>query len=225
MNASSRIWAIAAAVLSVAIAALGWVLGISPKLDEAVIADSQRSAVEANNQAQEIQLAKIKAQYENIEDLRSQLAALRLQVPEGDDLARFVGQLHSLEQSTGANVESITASEPTPFVAAVDGSLPAVGNADLLTADKFIVIPVAISVSGTQASVMEFVSGLQNGERLFLVTGLTVANGVSPTGDDASGSASADSAASISGYIYVLLDGTAKPENADTTPITGDSEG
>lgn len=229
MNASSRIWVIVAVLLSVAIVALGWVVGVSPKLTEAATADSQRSSVEANNQLQEIQLAKIKEQFENIDGLRSQLDELHLQVPKSADLARFVGELHSLEQATGATIQTLTASDPQLFVPGLDGTGQTVEGAEKLTDGRFIVIPVAITLTGTQANIMDFISGLQTGERLVLVTNLAITNATivpeeSPVGVDNGETGPPESTASISGYMYVLLDTPPETEKAEPVPTTGDSE-
>ncbi len=45
----NRLWIIGAVVVMVAIAALGWVVGVQPQLDAAAAADAQRATVDATN--------------------------------------------------------------------------------------------------------------------------------------------------------------------------------
>ena len=68
-----------------------------------------------------------------------------------------------------------------------------------ITAANFIAIPIALKISGQYANVLNFVKGLQAGERLFLVTNLSTKTVVPSTVD-----------ADITGLIYVLLADGAK---------------
>jgi Tfp pilus assembly protein PilO len=64
-----------------------------------------------------------------------------------------------------------------------------------ITGSNFIAIPVSVSTSGDWPTTLAFIKGLQSGQRLFLVTGLS-------TELDTSGALKA----TVKGYIYVLLD-------------------
>jgi len=49
-SASTRVWSFATVLLIIVVVALGWFLGISPKLAEAARFDSDRLAVQAQNE-------------------------------------------------------------------------------------------------------------------------------------------------------------------------------
>lgn len=211
----NRLWIIGCAILCVAVLAFGWVVGISPKISEASSAAAERVGVEATNDLHEIELANIKKQYANIADLRSQLDELRSQLPQTDDLAEFIGQLHEIEGANGVKVSNLTVGAATPFVAAADAESAAAAHAELVTEDNFIVIPIAVSVGGTYENVMKFVAGLQHGTRLFVMSNLTVSRGEDATsGEQEPASTTPTFAADIAGFIYVLLD----PSPSSGTP-------
>ena len=77
-----------------------------------------------------------------------------------------------------------------------------------------VAVTIDLTVAGTQAQVMNFVSDLQYGPRLFLVTKLTVAQ--DQTSADQEGKP-AGYTGSITGYVYVLVDPSAPPPTP--TPV------
>ena len=76
-------------------------------------------------------------------------------------------------------------------------STPAIPGAELMTAENLIATPYTVSVTGSLEQTQAFVSGLQRGSRLFLVTKLTF------TKDAASG----DFIADIDGFIWTYRGG------------------
>jgi Tfp pilus assembly protein PilO len=83
-------------LLVVAIVAMGWFLGVSPKLAEAATAGQQKAAAEAQNVVHESEIAVIKKQFDQLPALKSQLAVLRAAVPEGSGMSAFLDELHAL---------------------------------------------------------------------------------------------------------------------------------
>jgi hypothetical protein len=120
----NRYWIIGTVFAVVALAALGWLLGIQPKLQEATAADFSRSQVEAQNQAYEISLADLREQFENIEELRTEVDDLRESIPSDADYAGFVAELNQMASSSGVGIKSLTVSEATWYT-----STPAVEEA------------------------------------------------------------------------------------------------
>ena len=59
-----RMWIVGAVLAIVAVLALGWFLGISPQLDEARAANTDRQNVEIQNAAYAAQLETLKKQFE-----------------------------------------------------------------------------------------------------------------------------------------------------------------
>jgi Tfp pilus assembly protein PilO len=208
---NSKMWILIAAILSVAVLAMGWFLGVSPKLDEMNSANDQRASVEQQNKLHEARVAELKKQFENIDELKEKLAEFQLALPPGDELSTFLGQLHALEASSGVLLTKFAASDGQSYVAA-----PGATTNPLVTADNFVAITIDLTVTGTRGQVIDFLNDLQYGDRLFLVTKLTVAQ-------DQSGSSGSEEGAvggytgTITGFVYVLVDPSAPPPTP--TPV------
>ncbi len=206
---NNKFWLLIAAVLGVAILVMGWFLGVSPKIDEMSAANEQRANVEQQNRLHEVKLKELKKQFEQLDELKADLAEAQKELPPGDELSTFLGQLHELESASGVKLTKFAASDAERYLAA-----PGATVSPLVTADNFVAITINLTVVGSQAQVMEFVSDLQFGTRLFLVTKLTVAQEQTTTGGDGE---TAGYTGSITGYVYVLVDPSAPPPTP--TPV------
>ena len=105
---SNRMVAFGAILLSAAIVALGWFLGVSPRLADAAAADGERQDVQSQNEGLEAQLVQLRADYERIDELRAEVGELRASIPDIADYAGFVSELNALSGSTGAAVHRLT---------------------------------------------------------------------------------------------------------------------
>lgn len=218
---NNKFWLLIAAVVGVAILAMGWFLGVSPKLDEMNAANEQRASVEAQNRVHEAKLAELKKEFQQLDALKTELANAQASLPPGDELSSFLGELHRLEASSGVVLKSFSAGDAQTYVAAPGTTT----QSPLVTADNFIAIPIDLTVQGTRPQVIDFLSDLQYGKRLFLVTKLTVAQakGAASTDGEAADTANAYEG-TISGFVYVLVDPSAPPPAPtpvgalDTTP-------
>ncbi|HEV7909311.1 MAG TPA: hypothetical protein VGP03_14285, partial [Pseudonocardiaceae bacterium] len=114
----NRAWVFGAVLMILAVMALGWVLGISPKLDEARIAGEARSAVEAQNEQYELQLTRLTEQFRDIDGLKARLADLRKSVPDGADIPAFIGQLDSIGRQIGVTITTVTVNEAQVYAPA-----------------------------------------------------------------------------------------------------------
>lgn len=240
----NRLWIIGAAVLFGAIVVLGWILGISPRLSEASAATMERVAVEQQNEAYELKLAALKKQFENIGDLQAELNELRQSVPVEAALPAFVGQLNAISVANKVELTSISVTDaqlydpvlaappPVESVADKDATEPSTDSepvdvesepaperakaSDLLSAGNFVAVPVSVQVVGSHASVLNFIDGVQKGDRLALVTAFTTetqdsssapaATVSSETDEVDAAPSSASVKATISAYIYVLIE-------------------
>lgn len=88
---------------------------------------------------------------------------------------------------------------PTAAPLASTAGVPPVTNPQI-TAANFASLEVTVKVSGSYGNALKFVSGLQSGRRLFLMTGYTTASA-----KDEGGGESTDVAAEITGLVYVLV--------------------
>ena len=245
MNAI-RLWVIGGALVAIGLAAFGWFVGIQPKLAEIARAElSRQQAVELNIQ-NELVLADLKEQYEQLDELSADLEKLQLAVPYTVDAPNFFRQLNGLAAATGVSVSEITidearaygapppvvpveepaadaasedsaASDPAPEpVAAAAPISPPSVTDPRVTAANFVAVPVTVTVSGTYNAVQSFVSAAQHGERLFLALGMNL----TPSDAAAVGGEALYSGV-INGFIYVLIDPVAIEKDAAAELASG----
>ena len=226
---TTKWWTAGAALVMVVIVALGWVLGIEPRLTEARVADEERATVVTLNASYEDVLVKLKKLDEDLPALSSELDSLRAALPADAQISTLLGQLNALAAESGVVLTAITAGVPAPFesadvaaetpVAAGEGEADAdeagadEAGADAAAApvqagpDNFVSVPISVTAAGAAPGVLDFVQRVQFGTRLFVVDGLTVIY------EEASGSVT------IEGLVYVLTDGT---RGGETAPAEGD---
>ena len=218
----NRLWVFGAVLLMGLVLVFGWTLGISPKLSEAGVAKADRASVETQNAAFEIQLGALKKQYENIGDLRAELAAVHLAVPGGADMPAFVGQLDGIAQTHEVTLSTIKVGDAQPYdplavaaplpaeAAPAEGDEPAATATaepavappvvnDRIDADNFVAVPISLTVDGSYDNVLDFIDGLQTGKRLVMVHKFTTS----------AAGASESVTATIDAFVYVLLDTSA----------------
>jgi hypothetical protein len=212
----NRLWMLGVALASVAVIALGWILGISPTLAQADLASSQAQAADSQNAVQQAALVKLKGQYDKLPELSAQLKQLQLAVPETANLDDFLDQLQAIAQSTGVSITTFTAAEgtlygggtataaapaPTPTATATPapgGTSAASGTtapaASAGITDRLFSVPVTVAVKGTPEQVMAFTDASQKGIRFFLVTGDQFTGATSPDGGGGT----------LTGFVFVV---------------------
>lgn len=207
---SNRLWGIGTAIVIVAVLALGWVLGVSPKLNELAGVTASLDAVNAQNQQHQLELAALEAQFENIDELRDELADLQAAVPSDVGLPDFIRQLNTLAAATGVAIDSISTSDPGAYsVPAVPGTtVDAEGNVVALPAApaNLVTINTVIKIKGTPSAILLFVKGLQSGDRLFFISELAIGEPTAPAATEGEDEAAAVeiSTTEITGLTFVL---------------------
>lgn len=205
MNAT-RLWTLGTIILIVALVVGTWMIGVSPRLSEATLANDERANVEQQNLMHQATLAALQKQFEGKDQLVGELAQMQVAVPSTLELPALVNELNRLSGAAGVVVQSLTLGVPTPYVAAADAppADPQITAAMAgITPENLLVVPLDLSVSGTYGAVMAFVSSLQTGERLILVHDLALASG-----------AMSDDAAvefTLSGQLFVLMEASEAP--------------
>jgi len=105
---------------------------------------------------------------------------------------------------------------PVPAAASTSPEAPALVTDPSITAANFSTIAISVTVKGSYAAALDFVSRIQSGDRLFGLTSFA-SDGSSEGGAEASASDSW----TISGNVYVLQDAaTAQSDPSATTPTT-----
>ena len=210
----SRMWVFGAVLAIVVIVASGWLIGISPQLTIVASANRDRAAVIEANSRNEILLAKLRRDYENIDALKSQVATLRQSVPTTAEVSSFVTELNALANARKVTLKSINVSDAqgyTPTTQANPGKTTTSGSPQTnpkITSTNFVTIPVTIGVTGDYSKVLDFVNDVQLGRRLFLVSSLSsmgATNSKGVKGSPTTSGASQRVDSTITGFMYVLL--------------------
>jgi hypothetical protein len=203
---TNRIWALGTAVAIIAVLALGYLLGVQPMLNRLDTAKAELVSTQANNAAQQATLAVMKGQYETLDELRDELEVLRISIPGALD-SDFVYVLFAqYAVSAGATIESITLGEAQPYGVTADGT-PTVEGVNPVA--NLHTVPVTVSIRGEFAApALGFIAGLQRGPRLFLVTSFSAGGG------DGGSEGAEEAISTITGFMFVLADPTASPEDA-----------
>lgn len=155
----NRLWVFGSVILIAATAVLGWLLGISPKLIEASAADANRVVVETQNSASEGQVAALKKQFDNIGQLKNDLASLRSAVPNAAEIPAFVAQLDAIAEQHQVTLAAMVVSDaqlyvPVPVVApGAAGAAPVGGAAPAPTPAPTPTAPTAAEVAAAAAPV------------------------------------------------------------------------
>lgn len=233
---TARLWTLLGAIGAIAILVGAWLLGVSPRLDEAATADSSREQAVAQNAILASELERLEAQFESIDQLRSNLDELQQSLPPELRSADFVRQLNGLAEQAGVTLNSITIQGAGVFVPsggsvvedaaepATDGSgspaieapsseidpIQTVPVAPGVDADNFVLVPIAIEATGAYDSLVAFLDAVQSGTRLVLVE--TAGISTDPPQEDADG-ALPSSRLSLGGTVFVLL---SEPVNTPT---------
>ena len=95
--------------------ALGWVLGASPLLAAAKLADEARESAETQNAAYSQELVILKEQFEGIDQLEDQLGELRAELPAGAALPDYLRQLLTAAQRNSVTLTTITTADAVAY--------------------------------------------------------------------------------------------------------------
>lgn len=219
-----RLWNLIWGVAVLGVILLGTLLGVVPKIEEANAAVRDSTAIETQNAAYELKLASLKDDFAQIDELKADLAELQLGIPLGTDYPAFVAQLAAVADQYGITIDQIAISDGTGYAAvpvaevtdaaaadpsaataaadAVPAAAEAVGTetglapSERVSSTNYVSIPVSIEARGNATSVLDFISGMQHGNRIMAVTTLTT---------DAT-TADGVVTVEIAGEIYVLAD-------------------
>lgn len=212
MNAKDRLWSLGAALLAIGVALGGWFGAISPSLDAAARADTDRSAVEMQNSVHETRLIALEDAAARINELEAEHDSLADGLPAGEEYAEFLRQLDALAQQSGVTLTALTTAAAQVYLPPVEAAAEPVAEATtesesadaeepaaspepeavdtgpvpfmspLIDGDNLAAIPVTVSAVGSTDQLSAFLHSLQMGTRLVSVS---TANFTEPTEVDA----------------------------------------
>ncbi len=223
-TASTRIWTFATILTIIVVVALGWFLGVSPKLAEMTRYDTERAAVVLQNQLSRTTIAELEADFERLDEFEQELAALQAEFPELPEYADAISTLVQELASEGLTIDNIVVDEP---VAADPTVVP----------DQFGQVPpgtllrleIVATVKGEVSAALAYIEALQASNRFTIVPSFIYSEGRNAE----------ERSTSITIALYMIagepapnvlpLDGTTPEESPDGTaddePAEGETEG
>lgn len=112
-GSKSSMWVIGTVLTSLAVLAAAWFLGVSPRLDSAAAMTLQAESEESRADQLDIQLAALKVDYDNLDEVRAELDALQLQVPQDTELADLVREIDALGAQSQVTITDVSPSPAT----------------------------------------------------------------------------------------------------------------
>lgn len=185
-------WVLATAFGALVILAVGWLFGASPRLEAAAEARDAAEAEQSRIDTLEIELAALEKDFANIEDFRTELAELRVQVPTDELIPDLIRQLQGFAASAGVVITNAISETPTTMTvvreevvqppAPAEGEEPAEGAApaeptvqEVATESAHYVVPLKIRTLGGYAETIAFLNAVQTGsQRVILVSDLLI---------------------------------------------------
>ena len=188
------------AALCLVILAASWFLVAKPRRQ--VIADikAQAAQQETTNASTRTQVAVLQDVARRLPDAQRKAATLNSRVPAQPELVALIRQLADAAKHSGVELTGITPTKPTAL--AVAPGLSSIG--------------LTLTVKGDYASLEEYETQVEDLQRSFLVTGLTVAGG-------ASGASGGSAGAAVDKRLIETITGQVLTGSAAGTARTGRS--
>jgi hypothetical protein len=175
-----RVWSFATVIVVIIAVALGWFLGISPKLAEAAQYDSERLAVQGQNEVARAVIAQLEADFERIDELRDELAQLRSEFPTQAEYDDAVEEFITTIVAEGVVLQNLQINEPSPGTAAVLGPdesapEPEIDGDGVLPVGSLLLVSTSITIFGSLDATLSFIDQLQQSPRFGIVPTWTFA--------------------------------------------------
>lgn len=174
-TATTRIWTFATVLIMIAVVALGWFLGISPRLSDAARFEAERRSVEAQNDVARAAIAQLQSDFENIDELLLELEGLREEFPTAAQYDDAIEELLTRLLSAGLGLQNIAINEPAPTTPLVlqpgeEPLPPEIDGEGILPAGSLLGVPVAVTVAGPLPSILSYIDALQKSPRFSIIT-------------------------------------------------------
>ena len=160
-------WYLAAGGASLAVLTAGWFLLVSPQQSSTAETKAQTDTVTGQNQTTESQIASLKQQFKNLPQLQTQVAAIRLKLPENPSEPALLRSISAIAKSSGVTLVSIQLAAPQLLTGGATSTTAATTAAGSVSQ-----LPTNMEVTGTYAQTKLFLMNLENLQRAILVTGL-----------------------------------------------------
>lgn len=158
----SRRWLIGGIAAAIALFALGYVLLVNPARDRANQLNVQADNLNEENRMLALKLDTLRRQSAEVPAKLEQIEAVKLKMPGDIRQPGIVRTVERLAGSAGVDLTGIAPDTPTALEGSETGT---------------VVLPVAITATGSYPQIKTFVDLLQRQERAFLIISLEVARG------------------------------------------------
>lgn len=204
MQSKAFQWIVGAAFLVLLILAGGWFLLVSNVFEQASSLHAEREDVQVSNEQIRLRNLALKADFERIDELRAELAELRMGIPTTPELDAVTDQVDAIAQEHGVTIVSSQVSQAVEVGTSLSAVLaeiaeastpeqapepgPAAGGDDEATdettarpatpidqIDGLFSIPFIITIQGTYTDARAFLADVQTAiDRLYLAQTMTV---------------------------------------------------
>lgn len=182
MNLGLRIWIPGAALATILALTGGWFIGVQPQLAAAAASDATTSTVEAANAATHVRLVQLSKLAAKSDEMRADEVVLQKAVPAILKPNTFVRRVNEVAALDGVGVTAVTPGSATAYTAAPsltgsssEGTIALGRVKPSITAANFTVVPVSVTVTGSDSAVWQFADDIQNDQRLFAITSVSTA--------------------------------------------------
>jgi Tfp pilus assembly protein PilO len=167
-------WYIGAAAASAAVLGAGWFLLVSPQYSTADEINAQAQTVQSANQATELQIAALKAEYKDLPAVQSQVAAIRTRIPQTPNEPSLIRTLTAAANASGVTMKSVSFQAPAPVAGVAANAATGTAGGLLANPGQVNQIGLAIQISGSFADTRMFLNKLEGMQRAMLVTALDI---------------------------------------------------
>lgn len=158
MNKHKIAWiALAAGIVMVLM--VTWLAGVSLQITHIKESNAQAAQIDENNKQTRDQIETLRIASETIGLQKDCLRQLQRQIPDGYNQQEFIDALNGAAAGAGTSIKSVT------FDDATDADTPAEMQG-VIKAGKLVQVPVSITASGDYDAMRNFVSGVQNINRI-----------------------------------------------------------
>jgi Tfp pilus assembly protein PilO len=161
----------------VLIVALGWLLVIGPKTAALSDVRLQISGVRDQNDVLQLQLAALKKQAEQLDEVRATARALAVKFPPTADQPGLFRDITAAAQDAGIGPDGVTSLTPTPPVEGGDEAAAAAGVQVGAPAAGLAKQTMAIAVTGSYDQTQDLLENLEQMPRSFLITTVSLSGG------------------------------------------------
>jgi len=194
-------WYAGAAAASLGVLAAGYFLLVSPQQSSASDISAQATTVEQANVAAEHQVEALKAEYQDLPALQSQVAVIRTRLPQSPEEPTLLRTISALASSSGVKLASIGLQTPAVLAGAAGGA-------------PVSQLPLSLDVTGSFANTRLFLNGIESMQRSMMVTGLSI------TRASANGAANVSTGTPTDG-IHTVITARVFTASTGTTPTVG----